>query len=199
MRQINLLPWRERRLEAMKRTFVMQTVFTVVVVIFIVLAAHKSLTQRLVKQEGVNRILEQHIADLNTQVTEIDQFRERQAVVRDRMRVIADLQNERASVVKMLDGLVRSLPSEVYFLTLERVDDAILIEGVSESYLGITELMRRLEDSEEFDNADLNAIATEASETDAPSLFVLNLSVGVAEVAGGGVRGSEVQGGANDG
>ncbi|MDP5003376.1 MAG: PilN domain-containing protein, partial [OM182 bacterium] len=150
----------------MKRTFVMQTVFTVVVVIFIVLAAHKSLTQRLVKQEGVNRILEQHIADLNTQVTEVDQFRERQAVVRDRMRVIADLQNERASVVKMLDGLVRSLPSEVYFLTLERVDDAILIEGVSESYLGITELMRRLEDSEEFDNADLNAIATEASETD---------------------------------
>ena len=100
MRQINLLPWRERRLEAMKRTFVMQTVFTVVVVIFIVLAAHKSLTQRLVKQEGVNRILEQHIADLNTQVTEVDQFRERQAVVRDRMRVIADLQNERASVVK---------------------------------------------------------------------------------------------------
>ena len=93
------------------------------------------------KQEGVNRILEQHIADLNTQVTEVDQFRERQAVVRDRMRVIADLQNERASVVKMLDGLVRSLPSEVYFLTLERVDDAILIEGVSESYLGITELM----------------------------------------------------------
>ena len=183
MRQINLLPWRERRLEAMKRTFVMQTVFTVVVVIFIVLAAHKSLTQRLVKQEGVNRILEQHIADLNTQVTEVDQFRERQAVVRDRMRVIADLQNERASVVKMLDGLVRSLPSEVYFLTLERVDDAILIEGVSESYLGITELMRRLEDSEEFDNADLNAIATEASETDAPSLFVFNLSVGVAEVA----------------
>ena len=199
MRQINLLPWRERRLEAMKRTFVMQTVFTVVVVIFIVLAAHKSLTQRLVKQEGVNRILEQHIADLNTQVTEVDQFRERQAVVRDRMRVIADLQNERASVVKMLDGLVRSLPSEVYFLTLERVDDAILIEGVSESYLGITELMRRLEDSEEFDNADLNAIATEASETDAHSLFVFNLSVGVAEVAGGGVRGSEVQGGANDG
>ena len=53
MRQINLLPWRERRLEAMKRTFVMQTVFTVVVVIFIVLAAHKLLTQRLVKQEGV--------------------------------------------------------------------------------------------------------------------------------------------------
>tara|TARA_B110000037_G_C16880051_1_gene407605 strand:- start:45 stop:425 length:381 start_codon:yes stop_codon:yes gene_type:complete len=123
MRQINLLPWRERRLEAMKRTFVMQTVFTVVVVIFIVLAAHKLLTQRLVKQEGVNRILEQHIADLNTQVTEVDQFRESQAVVRDRMRVIADLQNERASVVKMFDGLVRSLPSEVYFLTLERVDE----------------------------------------------------------------------------
>jgi len=200
MMQINLLPWRERRREAMRRAFVMQIVLAVVAAIFVVMAAHKLLTQRLARQEEINRTLEQHIADLDTRVAEVGHLRERQVAVRDRMRVIADLQLERAAVVRVFDELVRSLPSEVYFLTLERAGDVILIEGVSESYAGITQLMRRLEDSEEFDNADLSDIATEASETvDESSLFIFNLRVELASAARGGDQMPDTQGGASDG
>lgn len=200
MMQINLLPWRERRREAMRRAFVMQIVLAVVAAIFVVMAAHKLLTQRLARQEVINRTLEQHIADLNTRVAEVGQLRERQVAVRDRMRVIADLQKERSAVVRVFDELARSLPNEVYFLTLERAGDVILIEGVSESYAGITQLMRRLEDSEEFDNADLNDIATEASETvDESSLFIFNLRVELASAARGSDLMTDVQEGASNG
>jgi type IV pilus assembly protein PilN len=200
MMQINLLPWRERRREAMRRAFVMQIVLAVVAAIFVVMAAQKLLTQRLARQEVINRTLEQHIADLNTRVAEVGQLRERQVAVRDRMRVIADLQKERAAVVRVFDELARSLPNEVYFLTLERAGDVILIEGVSESYAGITQLMRRLEDSEEFDNADLNDIATEASETvDESSLFIFNLHVELASAARGSDLMTDVQEGASNG
>ncbi|MDP4869740.1 MAG: PilN domain-containing protein [Gammaproteobacteria bacterium] len=200
MMQINLLPWRERRREAMRRAFVMQIVLAVVAAIFVVMAAHKLLTQRLARQEVINRTLEQHIADLNTRVAEVGQLRERQVAVRDRMRVIADLQKERAAVVRVFDELARSLPNEVYFLTLERAGDVILIEGVSESYAGITQLMRRLEDSEEFDNADLNDIATEASETvDESSLFIFNLRVELASAARGSDLMTDDQEGASNG
>ena len=164
------------------------------------MAAHKLLTQRLARQEVINRTLEQHIADLNTRVAEVGQLRERQVAVRDRMRVIADLQKERAAVVRVFDELARSLPNEVYFLTLERAGDVILIEGVSESYAGITQLMRRLEDSEEFDNADLNDIATEASETvDESSLFIFNLRVELASAARGSDLMTDAQEGASNG
>ena len=200
MMQINLLPWRERRREAMRRAFVMQIVLAAVAAIFVVMAAHKLLTQRLARQEVINRTLEQHIADLNTRVAEVGQLRERQVAVRDRMRVIADLQKERAAVVRVFDELARSLPNEVYFLTLERAGDVILIEGVSESYAGITQLMRRLEDSEEFDNADLNDIATEASETvDESSLFIFNLRVELASAARGSDLMTDAQEGASNG
>ena len=200
MMQINLLPWRERRREAMRRAFVMQIVLAVVAAIFVVMAAQKLLTQRLARQEVINRTLEQHIADLNTRVAEVGKLRERQVAVRDRMRVIADLQKERAAVVRVFDELARSLPNEVYFLTLERAGDVILIEGVSESYAGITQLMRRLEDSEEFDNADLNDIATEASETvDESSLFIFNLHVELASAARGSDLMTDVQEGASNG
>lgn len=200
MMQINLLPWRERRREAMRRAFVMQIVLAVVAAIFVVMAAHKLLTQRLARQEVINRTLEQHIADLNTRVAEVGQLRERQVAVQDRMRVIADLQKERSAVVRVFDELARSLPNEVYFLTLERAGDVILIEGVSESYAGITQLMRRLEDSEEFDNADLNDIATEASETiDESSLFIFNLHVELASAARGSDLMTDAQEGASNG
>jgi type IV pilus assembly protein PilN len=200
MMQINLLPWRERRREAMRRAFVMQIVLAVVAAIFVVMAAHKLLTQRLARQEVINRTLEQHIADLNTRVAEVGQLRERQVAVQDRMRVIADLQKERSAVVRVFDELARSLPNEVYFLTLERAGDVILIEGVSESYAGITQLMRRLEDSEEFDNADLNDIATEASETiDESSLFIFNLRVELASAARGSDLMTDAQEGASNG
>lgn len=200
MMQINLLPWRERRREAMRRAFVMQIVLAAVAAIFVVMAAHKLLTQRLARQEVINRTLEQHIADLNTRVAEVGQLRERQFAVRDRMRVIADLQKERAAVVRVFDELARSLPNEVYFLTLERAGDVILIEGVSESYAGITQLMRRLEDSEEFDNADLNDIATEASEAvDESSLFIFNLRVELASAARGSDLMTDAQEGASNG
>lgn len=196
MMQINLLPWRERRREAMRRAFVMQIALAVVAAIFVVMAAHKLLTQRLARQEVINRTLEQHIGDLSTRVAEVDHLRERQVAVRDRMRVIADLQKERAAVARVFDELARSLPNEVYFLTLERAGDVILIEGVSESYAGITQLMRRLEDSEEFDNADLHDIATEASESvDESSLFIFNLRVELASAA----RGSDFMTGAQEG
>lgn len=200
MMQINLLPWRERRREAMRRAFVMQIVLAVVAAIFVVMAAHKLLTQRLARQEVINRTLEQHIADLNTRVAKVGQLRERQVAVRDRMRVIADLQKERAAVVRVFDELARSLPNEVYFLTLERAGDVILIEGVSESYAGITQLMRRLEDSEEFDNADLNDIATEGSKTvDESSLFIFNLRVELASAARGSDLMTDAQEGASNG
>jgi type IV pilus assembly protein PilN len=100
----------------------------------------------------------------------------------------------------VFDELARSLPNEVYFLTLERAGDVILIEGVSESYAGITQLMRRLEDSEEFDNADLNDIATEASETiDESSLFIFNLRVELASAARGSDLMTDAQEGASNG
>ena len=199
MIQINLLPWRERRREALQRTFVMQIVFAVVISIFIVMVANKTLARHLSLQGAVNRALEQHIAGLEVSVAEVGLLREQQAAIRDRMRVIANLQKERASLVRVFDELVRSLPSEVYFLALERAEDRIFIEGVSESYAGITELMRRLEGSEVFDSAGLNDIAREASEPSSESsLFIFNLSVELAAVVGGSAMASLGAGSVSD-
>ena len=200
MMQINLLPWRERRRDAIKRTFIRQIVLAVTIAAIAVYASSEFLARQLAQQELINRVLEQQIVDLDARVTEVGSLREQQAAVRGRMRLIADLQRDRATVVRVLDQFVKSLPNEVYFLSLERADGVILVEGVSDSYAGVTELMRRLESSEEFRYADLNDIAAQVSEAaEDPSQFVFNLSVELAKAMEGNVIATSIEEGERDG
>ena len=200
MMQINLLPWRERRRDAIKRTFIRQILLAVTISAIAVYASSEFLARQLEQQELINRVLEQQIVDLDARVTEVGSLREQQAAVRGRMRIIADLQKDRATVVRVLDQFVKSLPNEVYFLSLERADGVILIEGVSDSYAGVTELMRRLESSKEFRYADLNDIAAQVSEAaEDPSQFVFNLSVELAKAMEGNVIATSIEEGERDG
>ena len=200
MMQINLLPWRERRRDAIKRTVIRQILLAVTIAAIAVYASSEFLARQLAQQELINRVLEQQIVDLDARVTEVGSLREQQAAVRDRMRLIADLQKDRATVVRVLGQFVKSLPNEVYFLSLERADGVILIEGVSDSYAGVTELMRRLESSEEFRYADLNDIAAQVSEAaEDPSQFVFNLSIELATAMEGNVIATSIEEGERDG
>ncbi len=200
MMQINLLPWRERRRDAIKRTFIRQILLAVTIAAIAVYASSEFLARQLAQQELINRVLEQQIVDLDARVTEVGSLREQQAAVRGRMRLIADLQKDRATVVRVLGQFVKSLPNEVYFLSLERADGVILVEGVSDSYAGVTELMRRLESSEEFRYADLNDIAAQVSEAaEGPSQFVFNLSVELAKAMEGNVIATSIEEGERDG
>ena len=200
MMQINLLPWRERRRDAIKRTVIRQILLAVTIAAIAVYASSEFLARQLAQQELINRVLEQQIVDLDARVTEVGSLREQQAAVRGRMRIIADLQKDRATVVRVLDQFVKSLPNEVYFLSLERADGVILVEGVSDSYAGVTELMRRLESSEEFRYADLNDIAAQVSEAaEDPSQFVFNLSIELATAMEGNVIATSIEEGERDG
>ena len=200
MMQINLLPWRERRRDAIKRTVIRQILLAVTIAAIAVYASSEFLARQLAQQELINRVLEQQIVDLDARVTEVGSLREQQAAVRGRMRLIADLQRDRATVVRVLGQFVKSLPNEVYFLSLERADGVILVEGVSDSYAGVTELMRRLESSEEFRYADLNDIAAQVSEAaEDPSQFVFNLSVELAKAMEGNVIATSIEEGERDG
>jgi len=200
MMQINLLPWRERRRDAIKRTVIRQILLAVTIAAIAVYASSEFLARQLAQQELINRVLEQQIVDLDARVTQVGSLREQQAAVRGRMRLIADLQRDRATVVRVLGQFVKSLPNEVYFLSLERADGVILVEGVSDSYAGVTELMRRLESSEEFRYADLNDIAAQVSEAaEDPSQFVFNLSVELAKAMEGNVIATSIEEGERDG
>jgi len=177
---INLLPWRERLREERKREF-----FTILVGVVIISAGVLFLVDRYFNGEidmqiSRNNFISGEIAVLDERVAEINQLRQQKEDIRSRMNVITDLQGTRPVIVRIFDELVNTLPDGVYYESLIRVDNTISIEGIAESYAKITELLRRLDDSDWFQESDLDDIS--AVEVGANSLseaftFTLSLSL----------------------
>lgn len=180
MAHINLLPWRERLREERKREF-----FTILVGVVIISAGVLFLVDRYFNgqidmQISRNDFIRGEIAVLDERVAEINQLRQQKEDIRSRMNVITDLQGTRPVIVRIFDELVKTLPDGVYYESLIREDNTISIEGIAESYAKITELLRRLDDSEWFQDSDLDdisAIDSGANSLSEAFVFTLSLSL----------------------
>tara|TARA_B110000858_G_scaffold185553_1_gene227860 strand:- start:28911 stop:29480 length:570 start_codon:yes stop_codon:yes gene_type:complete len=178
MAHINLLPWRERLREERKREF-----FTILVGVVIISAGILFLVDRYFNGEidvqiSRNDFLRSEITVLDERVAEINQLRQQKEDIRSRMNVITDLQGTRPVIVRIFDELVKTLPDGVYYESLVRVDNTISIEGIAESYSKITELLRRLDNSEWFQESDLDDIsAIDTSNNSLSDAFSFTLSL----------------------
>lgn len=178
MAHINLLPWRERLREERKREF-----FTILVGVVIISAGILFLIDRYFNGEidvqiSRNDFVRAEVAILDERVAEINQLRQQKEDIRSRMNVITDLQGTRPVIVRIFDELVNTLPDGVYYESLIRVDNTISIEGIAESYARITELLRRLDDSEWFQESDLDDIsAVDTGNNSLSDAFTFTLSL----------------------
>ncbi len=163
MAHINLLPWRERMREERKREFFSIIVGVAVIAGGLLFLVDRYFNGEIDTQTARNGFIQAEILVLDERVTEINQLRQQKEDIRSRMTVINDLQGTRPVIVRIFDEMVKTLPQGVYYESVIRTDDSIAIEGIAESYSRITELMRSLDDSEWFRDADISDIS--ASDT----------------------------------
>ncbi|MFT4862189.1 MAG: type IV pilus assembly protein PilN [Pseudohongiellaceae bacterium] len=162
MAQINLLPWRERLREEQRREFLNILVGIVIIAGGLVLLVDRYFNGEIDAQVARNNFIKTEIAILDERVREITQLRQQKEDIRARMNVITDLQGTRPVIVRIFDELVNTLPAGVYYQTVERTGERIALEGIAESYSGITELLRNLGGSTWFRDPDLSAISEAA-------------------------------------
>lgn len=180
MAQINLLPWRERLREERKREFLNIVVGFVIIAGGLVFLVDRYFNREIDMQTARNDFLRGEIRVLDEQVAEINQLRQQKEDIRARMNVITDLQGTRPVIVRIFDELVRTLPDGVFYETVTRTENVIAVEGVAESYARITELMRRLDDSQWFTATDLSefsVVQSAESPMSASISFSLTLNI----------------------
>jgi len=180
MAHINLLPWRERLREERKREFLTIVVGFVIIAGGLVFLVDRYFNREIDMQTARNDFLRSEIRVLDEQVAEINQLRQQKEDIRARMNVITDLQGTRPVIVRIFDELVRTLPDGVFYETVTRTENVIAVEGVAESYARITELMRRLDDSQWFTATDLSefsVVQSAESPMSASIAFSLTLNI----------------------
>jgi len=180
MPHINLLPWRERMREERRREFLSVLVGVIIIAAGLIFLVDRYFNREIDTQIDRNEYLRAQITVLDSRVAEINELRRQKEEIRDRMNVITDLQGTRPVIVRVFDEMVKSLPEGVYYTSLERMGDEMSLIGVSETYSKLTELMRRLDDSEWFANAGLSEISasnSSVSGSEESLTFTLSLSL----------------------
>ncbi len=190
MANINLLPWRDEYRQEKKKEYL--TILAGIAVIAIVAAFLwiQSVNSSIDHQAQRNQMLKTEIAKLEEQVTEIRELQKRKEDLIERMRVIQDLQGNRPLIVRVFDGLVRAVPDGVYLTSIKREGKILRLDGVAESNNRVSSLMRRLDESEWFENPNLLRVQkSDDADEDAefvPNEFEMTISISTPKVDEGG-------------
>ncbi|MDQ2916949.1 MAG: PilN domain-containing protein [Casimicrobiaceae bacterium] len=181
--RINLLPHREQKRQARQRQFISLAITLAILGVAIVALVHAILAARIDNQISRNALLTTKIAELDSQIKEIDKLRDQIQQVLARKQVVETLQANRNEAVHLLDQLVRQLPDGVYLQSVKQTDKKVTIVGYAQSNARVSTLMRNIEGSPWLEKPELVEIklvtvpAQGRSEPQHLNQFTLNFQI----------------------
>ena len=176
--RINLLPWRQRRRDRQRRTFLVQLGVVFAGSVCLVLLAAVVFNGRIASQDVRNEFLRSAVVELERQADAIDDVRRRTDETLERLQALANLGSGRTRTVHILEELARTVTPGVHYTSLVKRGTHITARGVAHSNHAVSALMRSLEASERFEAPRLKGIEeTRANEeADHASVFELTFA-----------------------
>jgi type IV pilus assembly protein PilN len=179
MANINLLPWRDEYRKEKQQEFVTIIVGVVILSAAVAYGWVSSVNSAIEHQNSRNQYLQVEIKALDKKVAEIRELKNRRKELLERMKVIQGLQGKRPLIVRYFDELVRSVPEGVYITNLKRAGDVISIDGITESNVRVSALMRNLDESDWFGAPNLSSVKAEPKFGEQASSFKLTFRTAV--------------------
>lgn len=177
MTTINLLPWRDAVRKERQQSFIAALGVGVIAALAIVGIVHMQIMSMIEHQNTRNAYLQEQIARVEKQITEIEKLESEKRRLLARMNVIQQLQQGRPQIVHVFDELVKTLPEGVYITSIKQSGEALDIQGFAQSNARISAYMRSLDASAWLANPKLSVIeaAGTADVTARNSKFTLNV------------------------
>lgn len=139
---INLLPHREEKRRARKRSFfvgVGVAAFAGLVAVGVWYSVLQQLTQA---QQDRNTFLKAEIGKLEVQIKDIANLRNEIEALKARQRAVEDLQTNRNVPVYLLDELVKQTPEGIYLTSIRQTDSVVTLAGVAQTNERVSEFLR---------------------------------------------------------
>lgn len=174
MRQLNLLPWRDRH----KRR--QDLVLYVVLILVLILNVGFILSKAIVAHRQLEAYTErrvymgQQLQLLNGQITQREQLQAEQRQLSSRMHWLAQLSQKNLQILSSLHRLAQHTPASLAYSQLIIGPREVLISGQLESLPELPALLQALIETELFDQAELRSM-TLLERLDQPSLHQLEL------------------------
>lgn len=160
MANINLRPWREERNALNQKRFVTNLVGSAILAGLVTFGIGLYYDTQANRQQVRVDLLRAENDRLDRQLQEINELNRLRSQLLDRLQAIEDLQGARPLVVRNFDELVRVLPDDVYYTTLQRSGDRITIDGFALQNRDVSNLMRNLNNSILFNEPTLTRVVS---------------------------------------
>jgi type IV pilus assembly protein PilN len=173
MPRINLIPWREAERKRKRQEFGVGALGALVAAGAIAFLVNLQMGAAIDNQNERNEYLNQEIAKLDKQITEILALEQQKQRLRARIQVIEQLERSRPEIVHVFDQLVRTIPDGVNLVSLKQSDRKLQLKGVAQSSTRVASYMRNIEASEWLSDPSLDILETKDA-GDGGSEFTLN-------------------------
>jgi len=127
-----------------------------------------SLTQQSARVDQAIAAAQQEVARINSILTEVKQFEQRQQLLQQRVTLIQQLRRGQGVPVQLLDTVSKSLPDTLWLTNLEEAGANVTIEGRSTTLIALSDFVGNLGTSEmlkkpiEIVNSQVDAAANAA-------------------------------------
>ncbi len=155
---INLRPWREEQARQRQKQFSVNLLISAILAACLVFGVGFYFDLMKERQVERNNYLKAEASKLDKKIAEIKDLRLKRERLLERLHAIQELQGSRPLIVRNFDELVRVLPDGAYYRLLKRAGKKIAISGITVNNLEVSSLMRNLEKSIWFEEAQLRKV-----------------------------------------
>ena len=144
MMRINLLPHRQIKRAAKQREFGLMGLMAAGAACAVVFLGWQFLSAQNNTQLERNSRLEKANTELDKQIADIKDLKDKINNVLERKNVVENLQTNRSQAVVILDELTRQLPEGIYLKSIKQAGNLITIDGVADTNARVATLVRNL-------------------------------------------------------
>ncbi|HEY4582886.1 MAG TPA: fimbrial protein, partial [Lysobacter sp.] len=120
MARINLLPWRAERRKQRQKEFGVMLGATAIGALVLAMGINMYYGAQIDGQNERNAYVQNQIAEVEKQITEIEELNKTKSRLLARKEVIEKLQASRSQMVHLFDSLVRTIPDGVVLTSIKQ-------------------------------------------------------------------------------
>ena len=178
---INLLPHREEKRRARKRSFFIGLGVAALGGLLIVGVWYSVLQQLTAAQQDRNAFLKTEIARLEAQIKDIATLRAEIEALKARQKAVEDLQTNRNVPVYLLDELVKQTPEGIYLTAIRQADRVVTITGVAQTNERVSEFLRNTQYNSKWlerpELVEIKAVSVQTANREQRRLFDFSMRV----------------------
>jgi type IV pilus assembly protein PilN len=157
MLQINLLPVREARRKADLRQYFMQLLLAVIITGGGIALVESRISDRIERTEARVRQMQNDIDQFKPQLDQVAAFKKRKSELEKKIDVIDGLDRARNGPVRVMDELASRTPDRLWLTKVSTKGTSISLDGESLDNELVALFLRRLGESQWFDDVDLDS------------------------------------------